>query len=356
MAFHRNAPQLSGLKRSSRRVTTSDSCLPPSMYSRRFSLKTQKFLIVLALTALVWIVFGQTAHFDWVGYDDHDYVYRSGRVTSGLNFSNIAWAFTHFHAANWHPITTLSHMLDGQLFGVNPGLHHFSSVVIHALAAIALFLTLDSLTAKIWRSAFVAAVFAIHSLRAESVPWIAERKDVLSGLFFALTLLAWSNHACRKSLARYLIALLAAALGTLSKPMLVTIPFVLLLIDYWPLDRFQKEKIISLILEKIPFALFAAASAVATVLAQHGQIDTFGFSLPLRFENAIVSYAIYLRQLIWPIDLAVLYPHPEKFFPFPIIAGCVALLMALSAIAIIYRNDSRFCSPAGFGLLACWSR
>jgi len=232
MAFHRNAPQLSGLKRSSRRVTTSDSCLPPSMYSRRFSLKTQKFLIVLALTALVWIVFGQTAHFDWVGYDDHDYVYRSGRVTSGLNFSNIAWAFTHFHAANWHPITTLSHMLDGQLFGVNPGLHHFSSVVIHALAAIALFLTLDSLTAKIWRSAFVAAVFAIDPLRAESVPWIAERKDVLSGLFFALTLLAWSNHACRKSLARYLIALLAAAFGTLSKPMLVTIPFVLLLIDY----------------------------------------------------------------------------------------------------------------------------
>jgi len=140
MAFHRNAPQLSGLKRSSRRVTTSDSCLPPSMYSLRFSLKTQKFLIVLALTALVWIVFGQTAHFDWVGYDDHDYVYRSGRVTSGLNFSNIAWAFTHFHAANWHPITTLSHMLDCQLFGVNPGLHHFSSVVIHALAAIAYFL------------------------------------------------------------------------------------------------------------------------------------------------------------------------------------------------------------------------
>jgi protein O-mannosyl-transferase len=131
---------------------------------------------------------------------------------------------------------------------------------------------LDLLTAKIWRSAFVAAVFAIHPLRAESVPWIAERKDVLSGLFFALTLLAWSNHACRKSLARYLIALLAAALGTLSKPMLVTIPFVLLLIDYWPLNRFQK-----------------------------------------------------LRQLIWPIDLAVLYPHPEKFFPFPIIAGCIAL-------------------------------
>jgi protein O-mannosyl-transferase len=304
------------------------------VYSLRFSLKTQKILIVLGLTALVSIVFGQTAHFDWVRYDDHDYVYRSGRVTSGLSVSNIAWAFTHFHAANWHPITTLSHMLDCQLFGVNPSLHHFSSVAIHTLAAIVLFFALNSLTGKIWRSAFVAAVFAIHPLRAESVAWIAERKDVLSGLFFALTLLAWSNYTRRKSVVRYLIALFAAALGLLSKPMLVTIPFVLLLIDYWPLNRFQNEKIISLILEKIPFALFAAASAVATVLAQHGQIDTFGFSLPLRCENAIVSYTIYLRQLIWPVDLAVLYPYPEKFFPFLIIAGCGALLIALSAIAI----------------------
>ena len=233
-------------------------------------------------------------------------------------------------------------MLDCQLFGVNPAWHHFSSVVIHALATIALFFALDSLTGKNWRSAFVAAVFAIHPLRAESVAWIAERKDVLSGLFFALTLLAWSYYARRKSVTRYLLAVLAAALGTLSKPMLVTIPFVLLLIDYWPLNRFRKEKIIWLLLEKIPFALVAAVSAVATVLAQHGQIDTFGFSLPLRFENAIVSYAIYLRQLIWPVDLAVLYPHPEKFFPFVIIAGSAALLIALSTIAIIYRKRFPF--------------
>ena len=312
------------------------------MYSLRFSLKTQKILIVLALAVLVWIVFGQTTHFDWVRYDDHDYVYRSGRVTSGLSFTNIAWAFTHFHAANWHPLTTLSHMLDCQLFGVNPAWHHFSSVVIHALATIALFFALDSLTGKIWRSAFVAGVFAIHPLRAESVAWIAERKDVLSGLFFALTLLAWSNYARRKSVARYLIALLAAALGVLSKPMLVTIPFVLLLIDYWPLNRFQNEKVISLVIEKIPFALFAAFSAVATVLAQHGQIDTFGFSLSLRLENAIVSYVIYLRQLIWPVDLAVLYPHQETFFPLRVIAGCAAILVGLSAIVIVFRRRFPF--------------
>ena len=233
-------------------------------------------------------------------------------------------------------------MLDCQLFGVNPAWHHFSSVVIHALATIALFFALDSLTGKKWRSAFVAAVFAIHPLRAESVAWIAERKDVLSGLFFALTLLAWSYYARRKSVTRYLLAVLAAALGTLSKPMLVTIPFVLLLIDYWPSNRFRTEKIICLLLEKIPFALFAAVSAVATVQAQHGQIDTFGFSLSLRFENAIVSYAIYLLQLIWPVDLAVLYPYPEKFFPFVIIAGSAALLIALSTIAIIYRRRFPF--------------
>jgi hypothetical protein len=312
------------------------------VYSLRFSLKRRKILISLGLAVLVSIVFAQTAHFDWVRYDDRDYVYGSARVTSGLSFSNIAWALTHFHAANWHPITTLSHMLDCQLFGVNPGFHHFSSVVIHALAVIALFFALDSLTGKIWRSGVVAGVFAIHPLRAESVAWIAERKDVLSGLFFALTLLAWSSYARRKSLARYLVALLAAALGLLSKPMLVTIPFVLLLIDYWPLNRFRTEKIIWLLMEKIPFALFAAVSAVATVLAQQGHIDTFGFSLPLRFENTIVSYAIYLRQLIWPVDLAVLYPYPEKFFPFLTIAGSAALLIALSTIAIIYRKRLPF--------------
>jgi protein O-mannosyl-transferase len=312
------------------------------VYSLRFSLKTRKILIVLALAALVWIVFGQTTHFDWVRYDDHDYVYRSGRVTSGLSFANIAWAFTHFHAANWHPLTTLSHMLDCQLFGVNPGLHHSSSVVIHTLAVTALFLALESLTGKIWRSAFVAGVFAIHPLRAESVAWIAERKDVLSGLLFALTLLAWSNYARLKSVPRYLIALLAATLGVLSKSMLVTILFVLLLIDYWPLNRFQNQKITPLVLEKIPFALFAAVSAVATVLAQHGQIDTFGFSLPLRLENAIVSYVIYLRQLIWPVDLAVLYPHPETFFPLPVIAGSAALLIGLSAIVVVFRKRFPF--------------
>ena len=312
------------------------------MYSLRFSLERQyaKILIALGLATLVCIVFGQTAHFDWVRYDDNDYVCRSGRVTSGLSFSNIIRAFTHFHASNWHPITTISHMLNCKLFGVKPGPHHTTSVVIHTCAAIVLFFALDSLTEKMWRSAFVATLFAIHPLRAESVAWVAERKDVLSGLFFALTLLAWSRYAHKRTITRYFIALLFAALGILSKPMLVTIPFVLLLIDYWPLNRFQTEKIIALVLEKIPFAFFATASAVGTVLAQQRTI--IEFPLLLRLENAIISYVIYLRQLIWPVDLAVLYPHPEQFFPLPIIVGCIACLTALSAIAVIFRRRFAF--------------
>ncbi|PYI74503.1 MAG: hypothetical protein DMF04_12780, partial [Verrucomicrobia bacterium] len=216
-----------------------------------------------------------------------------------------------------------------------------------------LLFALDSLTEKMWRSAFVATVFAIHPLRAESVAWVAERKDVLSGLFFALTLLAWSRYAHKRTVARYFIALLPAALGILSKPMLVTMPFVLLLIDYWPLNRFHNEKITFLLLEKIPFALFAAASAVATILAQHRTI--IGFPLLLRFENAIISYVIYLRQLICPVDLAVLYPHPEQFFPVSVIAGCIAFLTALPVIAIVFRRRFAFLFTGWFwfvGMLA----
>jgi len=290
-------------------------------------------LISLGIAAIVWFVFGQTAHFYWVRYDDGDYVYRSGPVTSGLSWRNAGWAFTHFHASNWHPLTTMSHMLDCQLFGVRPGPMHVVNVIIHSLAAITLFFALLSLTNKMWRSAFVATVFAIHPLRVESVAWIAERKDVLSGLFFALTLLAYSAYARKQTGARYLLTLLFAALGLLSKSMLVTIPFVLLLLDFWPLARFSKKQIARLLLEKIPFALLAAGSAVGTLLAQHGTINTRGFSFLLRIENAIVACTIYLRQLFWPTKLAVLYPFPEKYFPVSTITGSLLLLGVISVFA-----------------------
>lgn len=291
---------------------------------------------------MVWFVFGQTAHFYWVRYDDGDYVYRSGHVTSGLSWRNAGWAFTHFHASNWHPLTTMSHMLDCQLFGVRPGPMHVVNVIIHSLAAITLFFALLSLTQKNWRSAFVAVVFAIHPLRAESVAWIAERKDVLSGLFFALTLLAYSAYARKQTVARYLLTLLFAALGLLSKSMLVTIPFVLLLLDFWPLARSKKKQVARLLLEKIPFALLAAGSAVGTLLAQHGTINKRGFSFLLRIENAIVACTIYLRQLFWPIKLAVLYPFPEKYFPISIITGSLLLLIVISASAVFFRKRFPF--------------
>jgi tetratricopeptide (TPR) repeat protein len=316
-------------------------------------LRRLKLATCIALAVLVWTVFGQTAHFDWVRYDDGDYVYRSGHVTSGLNRHSIVWAFTNVHAHNWHPITTLSHMLDCQWFGVNPGPAHLVNTVLHGLTTIALFLTIASLTQKVWRSAIVAALFAVHPLRVESVAWIAERKDVLSGLFFAVTIAAYGCYARKPSILRYLAALLSAALGLMSKPMLVSIPFVLLLLDYWPLNRFERSRrrITVLVGEKIPFALIAAGSAIATILAQRGTIDMLGFPPSLRLENAIVSYAIYLREFFWPTDLAVLYPHPEEYFPLPVIAGSIALLLVASALAIIFRKRFPFLFTGWFWYL-----
>jgi tetratricopeptide (TPR) repeat protein len=312
-----------------------------------------KLAICIGLAALVWAVFGQTANFDWVRYDDGDYVYRSGHVTSGLNRHSIVWAFTNFHAHNWHPITTLSHMLDCEWFGVNPGPSHLVNTVLHGLTTIALFLTLTSLTQHVWRSAIVAALFAVHPLRVESVAWIAERKDVLSGLFFVVTVAAYGWYARKPSMLRYLVALFFASLGLMSKPMLVSIPFVLLLLDYWPLNRFEtsRRRITLLFAEKIPFALVAMGSATATMLAQRGTTDMLGFPASLRVENAIVSYAIYLRQLFWPIDLAVLYPHPEDYFPIPVIAGSIALLMVLSTLTIIFRKRFPFLFTGWFWYL-----
>lgn len=317
------------------------------------SRRNREAVISLGIFALVCIVFGQTAAFDWVRYDDGDYVYRAGHVTTGLTLGNIRWAFTNFHAHNWHPVTTISHMLDCQWFGVNPGPAHAVNTFLHGLTAIALFLTFSSLTGRMWRSALLAALFAVHPLRVESVAWIAERKDVLSGLFFVTTLAAYGHYARKPSLLRYLSALGLAGLGLMSKPMLVSIPLVLLLMDYWPLERseFTFGKIRSLVVEKIPFALFATVSAIATMLAQRGTIDVLGFPLWLRIENAIVSYVIYLQQLFWPVDLAVLYPHPETEFPWIVIASCSALLFLLSLVAIKYRKQLPFLFTGWFWYL-----
>src|SRR5258707_10235891 len=194
--------------------------------------------ICIALAGLTWLVFGQTLWHDFVNYDDQRYVYENTKITGGLSISGIAWAFTHIHSLNWHPLTTISHMLDCQLYGLNAGWHHFTNVLLHTLAAILLFLALQQMTGAVWQSAFVAALFAIHPLRVESVAWIAERKDVLSGFFFMLTLLAYFYWTKKRTLGRYVTTSILFAFGLMSKPMVVTLPIVLLLLDYWPLNRF----------------------------------------------------------------------------------------------------------------------
>ena len=189
------------------------------------------------LVGITWLVFAQTIRHQFVTYDDPQYVYANPEVSAGLSLSRITWAFTHTIAGNWHPLTTISHMLDCQLYGLDPAGHHFTNVFFHTIAAVLLFLVLQQMTGSLWRSAFVAALFAIHPLHVESVAWVSERKDVLSAIFFMLTLIAYTRYVRAPSVKSYLLLFLLFALGLMSKTMLVTVPFVLLLVDYWPLSR-----------------------------------------------------------------------------------------------------------------------
>jgi tetratricopeptide (TPR) repeat protein len=294
--------------------------------------------ICVALAALSWLVFGQTLRHDFVNYDDPRYVYENTKITDGLSISGIAWAFTHIHSMNWHPLTTISHMLDCQLYGSKAGGHHFTNVLLHIVAVIFLFLGLLQMTGAFWRSAFVAAVFAIHPLRVESVAWIAERKDVLSGVFFMLTVLAYVYYVRLPQIRRYLLVALVLACGLMSKPMLVTLPFVLLLLDYWPLDRI-KGQVWKRVLEKIPLIALSAVSSIATFLAQKGAVG-WTEELPIleRINNAVVSYVLYIWQMLWPVNLAVFYPHPENRLPLWEIISSLLLLICVTAVAVTLRK------------------
>jgi tetratricopeptide (TPR) repeat protein len=295
--------------------------------------------VCVCLAAVTWIVFGQTLWHDFINYDDPRYVYENTNITSGLSFGGIAWAFTHIHSTNWHPLTTISHMLDCQLFGLRAGWHHFTNVLLHTVAEILLFLALAKMTGALWRSAFAAAVFAIHPLRVESVAWIAERKDMLSGVFFMLTLLAYLHYTRLPSLRRYLVVVFVLACGLMSKPMLVTLPFVLLLLDYWPLDRIRGQFWMRL-LEKLPLVALSAISSIATLVAQKGAVG-WTEDLPIfeRINNAVVSYILYIWQMFWPARLAVFYPHPENALPPWEIIASLLLLICITAIAIALRKQ-----------------
>jgi tetratricopeptide (TPR) repeat protein len=302
--------------------------------------------LCLFLAAITFAVFGQTLTHEFVDFDDNAYVYENPVVARGLTRKGIIWAFTGVHANNWHPLTWLSHMLDCQLYGLQPGGHHLTNVLLHTATVIALFLVLRQMTGALWRSAFVAAMFAIHPLRVESVAWVAERKDVLSGLFFILTIGAYARYARGAgSPVRYGLVLLLFALGLMCKPMLVTLPLVLLLLDYWPLQRMGPQKLSGLVLEKLPLLALSAASCVATLVAQHEAVQSIeSYSLPLRFANAVVTGMIYLWQMVYPAGLAVIYPYPHKGLPVWEVALAGTLLAGLSIIAWKQRRKQPWLS------------
>ena len=298
--------------------------------------------ICAGLVIVVFAAFGGLRSSGFINYDDPFYVTKNVHVQKGLTGESVAWAFTATDAANWHPLTWLSHMLDVQLFGLDAGKHHLTSLVLHALNAVLLLLLLVRMTGALWRSAFVAALFALHPLHVESVAWIAERKDVLSTLFWLLTLAAWLAYVKSKKVPPYALALALFALGLMAKPMLVTLPFTLLLLDYWPLRRltlplrWRSGALQGLLWEKAPFFAFTAASCVITFVVQQskGVVATLGnLGFGGRLASAALAYVGYLGKTIWPASLAVFYPHPHISLFSWAVCGSALLLAGITVLA-----------------------
>src|SRR5256885_2521870 len=299
--------------------------------------------VVIFLMAITWLVFGQTLRHPSINFDDQGYVFQNPQITTGLTSTGILWAFTHSWMQNWHPLTWISHMVDCQLFGLNAGGHHFTNVLLHTIAVLLLFLVLSDMTGSLWRSAFVAALFAIHPLRAESVVGISERKDELSAVFVMLTLFAYVRYTRKPTIARYVTMSILFACGLMSKPMLVTVPVVLLLLDYWPLERIRgqsSEVSGQVILEKIPLFILSAVSAGVTIIAQQAASMQ---RMPLfsRIGNAIVSYVIYIWQMFWPGKLAVFYPFVRSPLSWQVLSAAV-FLIAITAVAVWLRRRSPY--------------
>ncbi len=308
------------------------------------------WVVCLLLAVGVALVFGQTLGFGFVNYDDDDYIHLRPNVVQGLTLPGLKWAFTHVHSENWHPLTSLSHQLDCQLYGLAAGGHHLSNLLLHTTAVVLLFLVLRAMTAKLWRSAFVAALFAFHPLRVESVAWISERKDVLSGVCFMLVLAAYVHYVRQPTRRRYLLVMLALALGLMAKPTLVTLPCLLLLLDFWPLPRALPLR--RLLFEKIPLLLLSAAASAATLFAQSVTMSPLSnLQFAWRLENAFVSIGVYLRQFFWPVNLAVFYPHPRGSLPGWQVAIAITLVMSLSIGALILGRTRRYVPVGWFWFL-----
>jgi Flp pilus assembly protein TadD len=322
--------------------------------------------IYLFLAGMSLVVFGQTIRHDFVNFDDDLYVYDTPAIQAGLTIKGVALAFISPHAGNWHPLTTLSHMLDCQLYALNAGGHHATNIILHTIAVLLLFGVLRKMTGAVWKSAIVAALFAVHPLHVESVAWVSERKDVLSAVFFMLTLFAYVRYVSAPSIGRYLTVTVMFAFGLMSKSMLVSVPFVLLLLDYWPLNRLQKSSarmqkskgsslssaVGGLLVEKIPFLLLSAGACVITFVLQKRATGAIP-PLPLlwRVQNAFASYVIYVWQTLWPTRLAVFYPHPNDTLGIWEIIFSIGFLVAITATAIVFRRERPYLFTGWFWYL-----
>jgi len=341
----------------------------PSELPRRVRSRCITIVIYLFLSAISLAVFGQTIRYDFVNFDDDLYVYNAQAIQAGLTIKGMALAFTSPHARNWHPLTTISHMLDCQLYGLNAGGHHATNIVLHTIAVLLLFRVLRQMTGAVWKSVVVAALFAVHPLHVESVAWVSERKDVLSAVVFLLMLDAYVRYARAPSITRYLVVAVLFAAGLICKSMLVSAPVVLLLLDYWPLRRFeqpsskerkaeilksgnQRRIIQRLFLEKIPLLVISAGACVITFVLQKratGAIPPLPFLW--RVQNAFVSYVIYLWKTLWPTHLAVFYPHPNDTLAVWEIILAIGFLLAITVAAVVFRSERPYLFTGWFWYL-----
>jgi len=307
----------------------------PAMRSTRRGGPSDLWIYAI-LTVAIFAVYGAVLRFGFVNYDDPVYLALNPNVRDGVTWNGVVWAFTTYFAGNWFPLTWISHMLDCQFFGLDAGAHHFTNLAIHVAATLLLFAILRRITLARWPSAFVAALFALHPLHVESVAWIAERKDVLGALFWMLTLGAYARYVARPGPARYAWTLAAFALGLMAKPMLVSLPLVLILLDYWPFARGFR------IQEKLPFLALTAAVSVVTYVA-HAQgkavVSLVTIPLGLRVENVLISYAAYIGKMFWPSGLAVFYPYPTG--PLGVPAALAAIGLAAVTGAAIWMARQR---------------
>ncbi len=308
-----------------------------AMFDRpNIDLKKQKLIVYVLLTFAALAVFGQVHQFDFINIDDDVYVTENLHVQSGISLDSVRWAFTTTYAEFWHPLTWLSLMLDDQLYGLNPGGFHITNLILHILSTLLLFWLLNRMTKEIWKSAFVAALFAIHPLHVESVTWIAERKDVLSAFFWMLTLGLYVYYTEKPALTRYLAVLVSFACGLMSKPMVVTLPVMMILLDYWPLQRFQMQQRNSIWLqlrEKTPFFVMSAVFSAVAVYAQYNP-EAILFPFGARVATAIVSFAMYLEKMFWPFDVSFCYPLFDRL-SMAQVAGSVFLTLSITAVVLI---------------------